>query len=119
MSSSDITISEPASGQAMAVFTVTMDAHVGERTVSFTTESGSATTDVDFIATSGELVFAEGETSKTISVPVKADAVIENPEYFLLRLSETETDVGLVDTVYYANIENTGGAPTLFNDSFE
>ena len=119
VSSSDITISEPASGQAMAVFTVTMDAHVGERTVSFTTESGSATTDVDFIATSGELVFAEGETSKTISVPVKADAVIENPEYFLLRLSETETDVGLVDTVYYANIENTGGAPTLFNDSFE
>jgi hypothetical protein len=119
VSSSDITISEPASGQAMAVFTVTMDAHVGERTVSFTTESGSATADVDFVATSGALVFAEGETSKTISVPVKADAVIENPEYFLLRLSETETDVGLVDTVYYANIENTGGAPTLFNDSFE
>jgi hypothetical protein len=72
VSSSDITISEPASGQAMAVFTVTMDAHVGERTVSFTTESGSATADVDFISTSGELVFAEGETSKTISVETDA-----------------------------------------------
>jgi hypothetical protein len=117
--SDDIGVTEPASGEVMAVFTVTMDDHDGDRTLDYTTEDGTALAGSDYTATSGSLVFATGETTKTISVPVKADGILENPETFSLVLSETEADIQFNVMRQYATIENAGGAPILFKDSFE
>ena len=115
----DIGISEPVSGEVMAVFTVTMDDHDGDRTLSYTTEDGSALAGSDYTATSGSLVFATGETTKTVSIPVKADGILENPETFSLVLTETEADLHFNVMRLYATIENAGGVPILFKDSFE
>src|SRR3954471_24867407 len=68
----DVTMTEPASGTADAVFTVRLDqAHSGEAVqVDFSTEDATARARADYVATSGTLTFAPGETSKTIAVPV-------------------------------------------------
>ena len=54
----------------------------------FQTSNGTATTsDSDYIAKSGTLTFAPGETSKTITIQVKGDSRRESNEYFYVDLS--------------------------------
>jgi hypothetical protein len=48
---------------------------------------GTALAGEDYTQVSGTLIFAEGETSKTVSVPVINDNVFEGPENFGLVLS--------------------------------
>ena len=56
--------------------------------VHYATTDGTATAGSDYTTTSGKLVFAPGETSKTISVPVVNDTVVEPDETFTLTLSQ-------------------------------
>jgi hypothetical protein len=56
-------------------------------TVSFRTVNGTATTgDNDYVARSGTLTFAPGQTGKTITIEVKGDSKREATEYFYLDL---------------------------------
>jgi hypothetical protein len=56
-------------------------------TLSFRTVNGTATTgDSDYIARSGTLSFAPGETTKTITIEVKGDGKRESSETFYLDL---------------------------------
>ncbi len=56
--------------------------------VNFATANGTATTaDNDYVAQSGSLTFAPGQTSKTISIAVKGDKKNEATETFFLNLS--------------------------------
>jgi Zn-dependent metalloprotease len=59
----------------------------GSATVDYTTADGSATSGIDYAATSGTLVFADGEDTQTFSVPVIDDGLIEANEDILLTLS--------------------------------
>lgn len=52
----------------------------GSVTVDFTTQAATATAGTDFIATSGTLVFADGQASRTIRVPIISDAIAEVDE---------------------------------------
>jgi hypothetical protein len=115
----DVTLAEPTSGQANMVFTVTLGLDTVQRTINYTTQNGTATAGVDFIATSGSITFAPGETSKTISVPVKADNLLEPDEYFNLVLSETDPNLALLRGTASGGILNTGGAMILFADGFD
>ena len=55
--------------------------------MSFRTASGTATTgDGDYIAKTGTLTFAPGETTKTITIEVKGDSRREGNETFYLDL---------------------------------
>ena len=56
-------------------------------TVEFATANGTASAGEDYDATSGTLELAAGETSKTIEVPVHADAEDEGEETLTLSLS--------------------------------
>ena len=56
-------------------------------TVRYATSNGTATGGDDYVATTGTLTFAPGETSKTISVVVLGDTVAEGAESFLVTLS--------------------------------
>ena len=57
-------------GANIAVFTVTRSGDTsGVSTVNFASADGTATVNLDYIATSGMLTFNAGETSKTIEVP--------------------------------------------------
>jgi hypothetical protein len=70
------------------VFTVTLSAAYDQPvTTSFHTANGTATTgDGDYVAKSGTLTFAPGETTKTITIEVKGDSRKEADERFYLDL---------------------------------
>jgi surface-anchored protein len=59
----------------------------GPVTVDYATSDGTAQAGVDYTATSGTLSFADGETSKTITIPILVDGFVENNETINLTLS--------------------------------
>src|SRR5215213_9443355 len=85
----DVTMIEPASGTADAVFTVRLDrAHGGEAVqVDFSTEDASARAGADYVAASGTLTFAPGETAKTVAVPVIGGLATKPNTMFTVNLS--------------------------------
>ncbi len=56
-------------------------------TVHYSTSDGTATSGSDYAVASGALTFAPGETSKTISVVVFGDTMLEGTESFVVTLS--------------------------------
>jgi hypothetical protein len=59
----------------------------GAISVNFATSDGTATAGADYVATSGTLNFADGETSKTFTIQILDDNLVENNETILLSLS--------------------------------
>jgi probable HAF family extracellular repeat protein len=89
ISITDVTKAEGRRGQTtLFTFTVTLSmAYDQPVTMSFATANGSATTsNNDYVAQTGTLTFALGETTKTITIEVKGDSKKEGPEYFYLNL---------------------------------
>jgi hypothetical protein len=74
-------------GAAMLMVTRTMGL-ASNVTVHIATESFTATGDADFTAFSSNLVFGAREVKKTLKIPILNDALVENTETFLVRLSE-------------------------------
>jgi hypothetical protein len=68
--------------------TITLSAAYDQAvTISFATVNGTATTsDGDYVANTGTLTFAPGETTKTITIEVKGDSKKEANETFYLDL---------------------------------
>ena len=61
--------------------------------MSFSTVNGTATTgNNDYIAKTGTLTFAPGETTKTITIEVKGDSKKEANETFYLDLFGNSSD---------------------------
>ena len=56
-------------------------------TVHYATSNGTATAGADYTAVSGTLTFAANETSKTITVPIQDDTLMEGDETFSVTLS--------------------------------
>ncbi len=71
----------------------------GTLSINYITADGTATAGSDYTASSGTLVFADGETSKTILIPIANDAVSETDE--TVRLSLTG----------FTDLETLGGYP--------
>lgn len=115
----DVSVTEPTSGQVPATFTITIGSNPSLRTINYTTEDATATAGGDYVAISGTLTFQPGETSKTVTVMVRADGNLEDGEYFNLRLSETDSGLSLLREVAVGAIANTGGAMILFSSGFE
>jgi Calx-beta domain len=77
ISISDVTKAEGTKGKTtLFTFTVTLSvAYDQQVTMSFATANGTETTgDGDYVAQSGTLTFAPGETTKTITIKVKGDS---------------------------------------------
>ena len=74
--------------------------------------ANGATAGYDYEPRSGTLVFAPGETAKTVSVPVIADDHDEGEETFTLTLSNPRGgNAWLKDATATGTIENTGPMP--------
>ncbi|WP_242028642.1 esterase-like activity of phytase family protein, partial [Anabaena sp. FACHB-1250] len=87
ISINDVTVVE-GSVDVNAVVTVTLsEASNTVVTVEYATSGGTATSGTDFTAATGTLTFAAGQTSKTITIPVRADAIAEADEKFTITLT--------------------------------
>jgi hypothetical protein len=105
---SDVARAEGDAGATAYVFTVSLSKAVSRRvSVDFATAAdGSAVAGEDFDATHGTLSFASGQTSKTVTVLVRADATVEGDETFSLKLSRAAN----------AFIADARGVGTIVND---
>jgi hypothetical protein len=89
ISISDVTRSEGRKNQTtLFTFTVTLSVPYDQAvTMSFRTVDGTGTSsDHDYVAQTGTLTFAPGETSKTITIVVNGDNKHESNEFFYLDL---------------------------------
>jgi ELWxxDGT repeat protein len=106
----DVSMKEGKKGHTtLFTFTVTLSAAYDQAvTMSFRTADGSATTnDTDYVAKTGSLTFAPGETSKTITIEVKGDNKHETNELFYLDLFENSSNSLFI---------KTRGIGTILND---
>ena len=96
------------------IFTVTLSsASATPVMVSYATADGTATiADNDYLATSGILTFAAGQTSQTITVPVVSDSKVESDETFFVNLS-SPTNATISDNQGMATIKNDDAAATV------
>jgi hypothetical protein len=87
ISVNDVSVTEGNSGTSLANFTVTLSgASAVPVTLSYYTSGGTASSGSDYTYTTGSLSFAPGETSKTVSVSIIGDTLVENNETFSLYL---------------------------------
>jgi len=107
LSINNVTVTEGNAGTVTATFTVTLSAASGQTvTVNYVTADGIATAGSDYVATSGTLTFAAGQTTQPIGVTVNGDILPEANETFTVGLS-AETN---------ATIAVATGTGTITND---
>jgi hypothetical protein len=82
------TLNEGQGGTSFAAFKASLSAPSATPiSVHYATSDGTAQAASDYLATSGTLNFAAGETSKTISVAVLGDTQVDGDEAFYVDLS--------------------------------
>ncbi|HYJ83828.1 MAG TPA: Calx-beta domain-containing protein, partial [Allosphingosinicella sp.] len=119
----DVAVAEGNSGVKYLVFTVSLSfAPTGPVTLDYATSNGTAAAGSDYLAVSGQLSFAAGETSKTVSVPVIGDTAVEAAETLNLTLSNPsgatvgdDTGIGTITN----DDSTTGGYFPLVNGNFQ
>lgn len=79
-------VNEITEGDEQA-FTITRVGGVGEVVVNVTTQDGSAKTSADFVAVNEQLVFAEGELEKTVTLASINDDIPEVKKTFTLTIT--------------------------------
>jgi probable HAF family extracellular repeat protein len=106
----DVTKSEGKNGKTtLFTFTVTLStAYDQPVTMSFKTVNGTArTSNSDYVAKTGTLTFAPGETTKTITIVVKGDSKREASETYYLDLFGQSSN---------ARFTKSRGIGTILND---
>jgi Calx-beta domain len=113
LSISDATVTEGSGGPATATFTVSLaPTSTSAVTVNYATADGTATAGSDYVASSGTVSFAPGETTKTIAVAILGDSVPEPDETFFVNLS-SPAGATVLDGQGVGTIVNDDGAPVL------
>ena len=107
LSVEDVVVSE---GGGRARVAVTLSSASAVRVgVAYATHDGTAKAGEDYRRSIGTLVFAPGETVRSIWVPVQQDEVLEEDETFTLRLSSAE----------HAQLSDAEGVVTITDDPLE
>jgi subtilisin family serine protease len=102
---------EGNSGTVQLAFTVSLSASAADVvTVNYATGGGTATAGGDYVAQSGPLSFAPGETSKTILVDVIGDTAFESNETFNVTLSGASAN---------ARVQTASATGTITNDDVQ
>lgn len=109
ISINDVAKAEGRKGRTtLFTFTVTLSAAYDQPvTMSFATTDGSARAySGDYVAQSGTLTFAPGQTTKTITIAVKGDGKREYDEYFYVDLSGNSSNSLLTKSYGVGDILN-------------
>lgn len=102
-----VSVTEGDSGTKTATFTVRLDIHPTlPVTVSYATADVTATAGSDYVATSGLLTFAPGETTKAVSVTVNGDVDLESDETFRLNFFNPSRGTTIVTPFVTGTIVN-------------
>jgi predicted extracellular nuclease len=110
VSISDASVVE-GDGPGEAVFTVTRSGDLTSRTsVPYNTSSGTAEQGSDFAVWYGDVVFAPGEATQTIAVPIIGDTLVEADETFVVELRSAR-GATIVDAEATGTIVNDDGPP--------
>jgi serralysin len=105
-----VTVNEGNAGTTPQNFVVRLSAASTDTiTVDWATLNGTAGP-ADYTVANGHLTFAPGETSKTITVLVKGDTLVEPNETYRVRLTRGTFAV-IADSVGIAYIRNDDSAP--------
>ncbi|WP_439611843.1 Calx-beta domain-containing protein, partial [Reyranella sp.] len=113
LSIADVSVQEGSSGTRLMTFTVILSAAAtGPITVAYSTADGTAASGSDYVATSGSLTFAAGETSKTLQVTVNGDTAAEGNEAFTVRLANA-AGATIADGSATGTLTNDDAAATL------
>lgn len=111
LSVADMSVSEGQSGTTDLLFRLTLSKPSATPvTLAYATRDGTALAGADYTAVSGTVTFAPGETSRTITIPVLGDTVVEADESFGLLLSAVNGAV-LARATGVATIVNDDTAP--------
>ena len=79
---------EGNSGTVNATFKISLSAAATQNvTVNYTTSNGTAASASDYLAASGIVTFLPGETSKTVTIKVIGETLLERAENFFVTLS--------------------------------
>lgn len=100
-------------GSALAIFTITLSKAVTEPVqVEWFTSDGTAKAGVDYAANKGTVVFAPGETAKTVDILVYGRAVgTENRSFFVEMLPPTNAILGAAIGECIIHVDTTGSEP--------
>ena len=110
LSINDLSLVEGNTGAASASFTVALSPASGQTvTVSYGTVNGTATGGDDYQNASGSLTFNPGDTSKTITILINGDTVLEFDETYVVSLSHPSNGL----------ITDAQGQGTILNDDAE
>ena len=88
------TFSVDETGGTATVLVSRLNGTSGQVTVNYTVTDGTATNLLDYTGTPGTLVFADGQTSQSISIPIVDDLLPEGDETVIVTLSNA-IDAGL------------------------
>jgi uncharacterized repeat protein (TIGR01451 family)/uncharacterized delta-60 repeat protein len=111
-SAGSYSVSEGAGAASITV--VRSGGLTGPVSVRFSTADGTALTPQDYTAVSGTLSFASGESSKTFSIPLVDDALIEGNEFFTIQLTNVVGEAGIIQpTVDVTIVDNDFNPGTL------
>jgi hypothetical protein len=107
ISINDARLVEGNTGQTAFPFVVTLDrSHSAPVTVDYSTADGTAAAPTDYVAISGTLTFAPGETAKTVTVQVNGDTTVEPDETFTVNLANVTGNATIVDSQGVGTIVN-------------
>jgi uncharacterized repeat protein (TIGR01451 family) len=112
-------IAEGNSGTSVVTFTVTLSPTSGTTvTVDYTTANVTASDSSDYVATSGQLVFAPGDTSKQINVTINGDTLVEPDETFRVNLSNATGGAGIGTPFGTGTIKNDDAADLVISQTY-
>jgi hypothetical protein len=107
MKANDGRVKEGNSGTTPMVFTISLnDFAIDEVTAAYATVNGSAVAGSDYLPAAGTLVFAPGDSVKTVTVQVIGDTVREANETFQLTLFDPSPNAIIEDGIGVGTIQN-------------
>ena len=109
------TMNVPEDSTAVNVIVSRTGGSVGPATVDYATSNGTATQVGDYTIKLGTLRFADGETSKIISIPIVDDVFVEGNENFSVTLSNPTgagVSLGSQSTTTITIMDDDVNAPT-------
>jgi hypothetical protein len=116
---SDINVIEGNSGPANAAFNVNLSSQSAQTvSVMYHTANGTAAAGSDYVASAGLITFSPGQTSKTVTVPVIGETVVEPSETFHVNLF-TPTNATISKAVGTITILNDDGGQVPLQIIFE